>query len=328
MRAAWYDIQGSAADVLKLGELDLPEVGAHEVRVRVTFSGINPGDTKKRSGWLGSKMPYERVIPHSDASGVIDAVGPGVDSSRVGRRVWVFGAQSYRPFGTAAEFVIVPNNQAIDLPDSVTDEDGAALGIPGITAHRTVFADGPVGGQTVLVHGVLGAVSSIAIQLARSAGANIIGTVRNTADLSLLDSSLATRTVALDDPDPVASIRRLAPDGVDRIVEVALSDNVDIDVALIRNNTTIATYFSRLDAVTLPFAPLLFDNVTVRFFGSDDFPMESKTLAAHALTEALASKELSIQIARVYPLSEIALAHDEVDSGSRGRVLLQIADEA
>ena len=149
MQAIFYDRQGPAAEVLQVGELPDPEPGPGEVRVRLRYSGINPGDTKKREGYFGSAMPYPRVIPHSDGAGVIDRVGDGVDPGRVGRRVWVYGAQSYRPYGTAATYTVVPEATAVDLPDEVDDRLGACLGIPGITAHRTVFADGSVAGLTV-----------------------------------------------------------------------------------------------------------------------------------------------------------------------------------
>src|SRR3954451_5843434 len=178
VRAVWYDWQGPASEVLQRGEVPDPRPGPGEVRVRVRFSGVNPGDTKKRRGWLGSSMPFPRVIPHSDGAGVIDAVGAGVDAARTGRRVWVLGAQSYRAFGTAAQFTVVPDHLAVDLPDEVPDELGACLGIPGITAHRAVFVDGPVAGSTVLVHGVLGGVGRLAAQLALRGGATGIGTVR------------------------------------------------------------------------------------------------------------------------------------------------------
>src|SRR5947209_3403612 len=174
MIAAWYDRQGPAAEVLQIGELPAPEPSAGEVRVRLNTSGINPGDTKKRGAWPGSPMVFARVIPHSDGAGVIDAVGAGIDPRRVGERVWVYGAQSYRPFGTAAEWTCVPDSNAVPLPDNVGDDVGAALGIPGITAHRAVFGDGPVRDKIVVVHGVLGAVSSLAAQLATWAGATVI----------------------------------------------------------------------------------------------------------------------------------------------------------
>jgi NADPH:quinone reductase len=225
VRAVWYDRQGPADEVLLTDELPDPEPGLGEVRVRVRFSGINPGDTKKRRGWLGSSMPYPRVIPHSDAAGVIDTIGAGVDPARVGRRVWVHGAQSYRPFGTAAQYTVVPSELAVDLPSEVPDEIGACLGIPGITAHRAVFSDGPVTGATVLAHGVLGGVGSIAAQLATWGGATVISTVRRSVDLDEVGGPAIEHAVALDQPDPAAAIRALAPDGVDRIVEVSPSDN-------------------------------------------------------------------------------------------------------
>src|SRR5207237_8301434 len=168
-----------------------PVPGLGEVRVRATFSAVNPGDTKKRRGWLGSSMPFPRVIPHSDGAGVVESVGEGVDASRVGERVWVYGAQSYRPFGTAAQLTAVPDEQAVRLPDEVGDEIGACLGIPGITAHRTVFGDGPVAGKTILVQGVLGGVGSVAAQLARWAGATVIGTVKRERDLDQVGTAVA-----------------------------------------------------------------------------------------------------------------------------------------
>src|SRR4051812_13893892 len=213
MRAAWYERPGPAAEVLQIGEMPDPEPGSDEVRVRLTTSGINPGDTKKRGDWVGYGMPYPRVIPHSDGAGVIDAVGAGIDASRVGERVWVYGAQSYRPFGTAAQVTVVPAQQAVALPAGVGDDVGACLGIPGITAHRAVFGDGSVAAMTVLVHGVLGGVGSLAAQLAAWAGATVIGTVRSFSDLAHVDDVVAHR-VALDAGDPASAIRRIARDGV------------------------------------------------------------------------------------------------------------------
>src|SRR5438270_9265086 len=183
MLAAWYERPGPAAEVLQVGEMAEPEPGPGEVRVRVALSAVNPGDTKKRGDWLGYGMQFPRIVPHSDGSGVIDAVGQGVDRSRIGQRVWVYGAQSYRAFGTAAELTVVPAEQAVQLPSEVGDDVGACLGIPGITAHRAVFGDGAVAGKTVLVQGVLGAVGSVAAQLARRRGATVIGTVTHKSDL-------------------------------------------------------------------------------------------------------------------------------------------------
>ncbi|WP_158849765.1 NADPH:quinone reductase [Saccharothrix deserti] len=326
MLASWYDRQGPADDVLEVGELPDPAPGPGEVRVRVTVSGVNPGDTKKRRGWLGSSMPFPRVVPHSDGAGVVDAVGEGVDHVRVGERVWVYGAQSYRPSGTAAQYTVVPAHQAVALPDHVGDELGASLGIPGITAHRAVFGDGPVDGRIVLVHGVLGGVGSVAAQLAAWGGATVIATVLRSADLARVDPSAVSHAVALDQPDPAGAIREHAPRGVDRVVEVAMSENADLDAAVVANDAVIAAYATRADRPELPFWPLLFANVTLRLLGSDDFSPEAKQQAARDLTAAAGAGALSIAVGSRYPLAEIAPAHDGVDAGSRGRVLLTIPD--
>jgi NADPH:quinone reductase len=326
VRAVWYERQGAAAEVLQVGELPDPEPGPGEVRVRVRYSGVNPGDTKKRRGWLGSAMPYPRVIPHSDGAGVLDSVGEGVDPSRVGRRVWIYGAQSYRPFGTAAELTVISAQQAVDMPDELSDQVGACLGIPGITAHRAVFADGPVSGAVVLVHGILGGVGSLAAQLAHWAGATVIGTVRRRQDLERVSMSAITNLVALDQPDPAAAVRTFAPGGVDRIIEVSFSDNVDFDAAVARNNTVIAAYATRRDRPDFPFWPMLFDNVMIRLIGSDDFPATAKQQAAKDLTAAAHEGALSISIGTPLPLVRTAEAHDLVDAASWQRVLVAIAD--
>jgi NADPH2:quinone reductase len=323
MRAAWYERQGPAGEVLQVGELPDPEPGAGEVRVRVRFSGVNPGDTKKRRGWLGSSMPYPRVIPHSDAAGTVDAVGEGVAPDRTGQPVWVYGAQSYRPFGTAAQFTVVPDHLAIDLPGGVTDEVGACLGIPGVTAHRAVFGDGPVDGATVLVHGVLGGVGALAAQVARWGGATVIGTVRRNADVAQVARTV-DHIVALDSPDAAGGIRTIAPDGVDRIIEVAFSDNVDLDAAVAKVGTVIAAYASRDDRPGFPFWPLLFDNVTIRLLGSDDFPAAAKEQAAADLTAAARDGALAIPVGDPFPLERIAEAHDLVDAGTRSRIVVAV----
>jgi NADPH:quinone reductase len=324
MIAAFYERQGPAAEVLRTGELATAEPGPGEVRVRLTLSGINPGDIKKRQAWQGNAMAFPRIIPHSDGAGVIDAVGPGAGPARIGRRVWVYGAQSYRPFGTAAQSTVVPGALAVDLPDAVPDQIGACLGIPGITAHRAVFADGPVSGQIVVVHGVRGSVGSLAAQLARWAGATVIGTVRTDAEADQVSTATADHVVSLQS-DPARAIRRLAPDGADRVIEVALSANADLDASIVRNGAVLSAYASPKDRPELPFWPMLFANVTIRLLGSDDFPQDAKDAAARDLTRAAAQSALSIPVTEVVPLEQVVAAHELVESGSAaGRVLLSL----
>ena len=182
MKAAWYEKQGPAREVLLVGDMPDPNPATGEVRIRIAASGINPGDIKKRENAFGYGMAYPRVIPHSDGAGCVDQLGAGVPSEWLGRSVWCYGAQSYRPFGTAAEFTVVPVDQVAPLPDGVSMEQGACLGIPGITAHRAVHVGGSVMGRTVLVQGAAGSVGVCAVQLARCAGARVIGTVRSASD--------------------------------------------------------------------------------------------------------------------------------------------------
>jgi NADPH2:quinone reductase len=211
MRAAWYEQQGPAEEVLIIGDMLDPEPGPGEVRIRVRASGVNPGDIKKREGWLGLPISAARIIPHSDGAGTIDAVGTGVDTSRIGARVWCWGAQSGRPFGTAAERVVVPAHQSVRLPESVTFAEGACLGIPGITAHRAVFAEGSVAGRTVLVAGAAGAVGAMAAQLAAWGGAQVLATVRDRRDEARVRTA---RVYVLGEGDVRDAILRDAPGGV------------------------------------------------------------------------------------------------------------------
>jgi NADPH2:quinone reductase len=236
----------------------------------------------------------------------------------------VYGAQSYRAFGTAAQLTVVPADHAVDLPDAVSDQLAACLGIPGITAHRAVFGDGPVAGRTILVHGVLGAVGSMAAQLARWGGATVVGTVRRGSDLDQVDRTIA-QPVSLEAAQPAEAIRAHAAEGVDRIIEVALSDNADLDAAVAAPHGVIAAYGTRLERPDLPFWPMLFANLTIRLLGSDDFPAEAKRQAADDLTTAAAEGAISVPIDAVLPLDKIAEAHDRVDAGTRGRILVAIA---
>jgi NADPH2:quinone reductase len=234
-----------------------------------------------------------------------------------------YGAQSYRPFGTAAQLTVVPAHQAVALPDDVRDELAACLGIPGITAHRAVFGDGPVDGTTVLVHGVLGAVASIAAQLAAWRGATVIGTVRRGADLARVDGAVRYR-VALDEGDPVASIRQAAPDGVQRIVEGSFSDNIGLDAAVTAPEAVIAAYATRDPRPAFDFWPMLFANLTIRLLGSDDFPAAAKHRAASDLTAAAQERALRIPVRDPVPLGRIAHGHDSVDARPRERIVLSI----
>lgn len=328
MKAAWYEEQGPADKVLMIGEQPEPVPGPEDVRIKVHYSGINPGDIKKRQNAFGYDMPYPRVIPHSDGSGVIDRVGKKVSESRVGERVWCYGAQSYRPFGTATEYVVVPSDQAIFLPEKVSIEQGACLGIPGITAHRAVHIAGEVEGKTFLVQGGGGAVGRCAVALASLAGAKVIATVRSEYDETIAIKAGAQeviRTDSLSQNQIIESIQDAASGEIHHIIEVAFDANIKIDQELIATGGSIATYATGNPEPSIPFWPLLFKNVRLYFLGSDDFPKEAKRTAALEINSALINGWMGFEIGEVYELESIVKAHEAMESGSaKGRILLKI----
>lgn len=327
MHAAWYEHRGPAREVLIIGEMDDPTPGPGEVRIRIEASGISQGDVKKRSGWKSSVMPYPRVIPHSDGAGVIDQIGPGVDPVRLGQTVWCYAAQSYRASGTAAEYCVVPSELAVQLPqdaDSATIEQAASLGIAGITGYRAVFADGPVAGLNVLVHGAAGSVGSIATQMAARDGATVIATVRHESQFDSVRELGADHVFLADDPELVAKVRAVAPTGVNRIAEVDFSDHIDIDADLVAVGATISAYYSSADRPEIPYWKLGFADVTLRLLGSDDFSAQTKKEAAENLTAALLDGSLRIPVTHRLPLTDIATAHELIESGSPGRVILRM----
>jgi NADPH:quinone reductase len=322
MRAAWYEKQGPAREVLVVGEMPDPTPLAGEVRIRITVSGVNPGDIKKRENAFGYGMAYPRVIPHSDGAGRVDQVGAGVSSEWMGRGAWCYGAQSYRPFGTAAEFTVVPIDQIALLPDRVSMEQGACLGIPGITAHRAVHVAGPVNGRTVMVQGAAGSVGLCAVQLARFAGARVIGTVRSSSDEATAKNAGA-HDVVQSDSELVSHVRALAPDGIDHIVEVAFAANIEANVELLKLGGSIASYATDNATPKIPFWQMVFKNIRVFFLGSDDFPREAKVQAARDLNAALVAGWPGFEIGERIPLVDIARAHELVEGPVRsGRVVV------
>ncbi len=324
MKAAWYEKQGAAPDVLIVGEMNEPQPLAGEVRIRVAFSGINPGDVKKRQDAFGIGMPYPRVIPHSDGSGTVDAVGEGVSREWIGCRAWCFGAQSYRPFGTAAEYTVVPLQQVVQLPETVLLEQGACLGIPGITAHRAVHVGGSVEGQTVLVQGGAGAVGTCAVQLAHQARARVIATCRAESD-KVIASRAGADEVLLTGDNLVERIRALAPDGVHHIVEVAFAANINTDAAVLAQGGSIASYATNAPTPEIPFWQLVFMNARMFFVGSDDVPADAKIQATRAINQALEAGWRGLDISEIIPLDRIARAHELVEHPVKpGRVIVKI----
>jgi NADPH2:quinone reductase len=325
MKAAWYEKQGAARDVLVVGNIDDPQPRAGEVRIRIAFSGVNPGDVKKREDAFGLGMAYPRVIPHSDGSGTVDVVGEGVSREWIGRRVWCYGAQSYRPFGTAAEYTVVPLKQVVPLPAGVPLEQGACLGIPGVTAHRAVHVAGSVEGRTVLVQGGAGAVGACAVQLAHQAGARVIATCRAESDKEIASRAGADEVLLTGD-NLVQRIRALVPDGVHHIVEVAFGANIKTDTGVLAQGGSIATYATNVPTPEIPVWQLVFVNARIFFVGSDDVPTDAKAEATRDINQALEAGWQGFDIAEIVPLAQIARAHELVEHPLKpGRVIVAVA---
>src|SRR6266571_7189528 len=234
VKAALYERHGAAAEVLRGADIERPDPGPGEVRVRVEVSGVNPTDWKLRSG--ATPRAIDRFqIPHHDAAGVIDAVGAGVSQERLGQRVWTWLAAAGRRWGTAAEWTVIPERQAVPLPEGVSPELGASLGVPAMTAYWCLYADGPLTGQTVLIAGGAGAVGHFAIELAKHGGARVIATVSGPAKAELAARAGADLVVNYRDPAATDQIRSfVGPGGVDHVVELALGANLELDLAVIR----------------------------------------------------------------------------------------------
>ena len=321
MRAAWYEKNGPAPEVLMVGELPDPAPGPGEVRVQLHASAVNPSDVKARAG--SRKVVWDRVVPDSDGAGVIDRVGPGVEPSRIGQRVWVYNGQWERPYGTSAQYIAMPSPLAVPLADGLSFEQGACLGIPVMTAHRCLFADGPVTGKTVLVTGGAGVVAHYAIQLAKWAGAKVVTTVSSDAKAVPARAAGADVVINYRNENVVERIRTEVG-GVDRIVDVDFGKNLPVSAAVLKPHGAITCYASTsVREPVFPYNDLLRLNISIR-------PVFVYTMADAAKAQAHADIARWVReakpifaIAERFSLAEVVQAHLAVERGEKiGHVLL------
>ncbi len=327
MRAAWFERYGPADEVLKLGERETPEPAPGEVRVRLYASAVNPSDVKKRAGLQPAPIDQGYVIPHSDGAGVIDAVGSGVARARIGERVWVYQAQYQRRFGTAAEYVTLPAFRAARLPDAADFGVGACMGIPAMTAHRCVFADGEVVGKTLLITGAAGRVGYYAVQWAKWAGARVIATAGSEERAREARDAGADAVLDYRRDDIIQAVSGLTSgSGVDRVIDVEFGKNLAVTLKVIRANGVIATYSStQAPEPVLPFYPMMFKDLTVRFVLVYAMPEQAKQRAADDITRALEAGALRHRIAERHPLNAVARAHETIErGGATGCVIVEI----
>lgn len=327
MRAIIYDTDGPDVGVLRAVELPDPVPGPGEVRVRLVVAGVNPTDWKSRIPGRRPR-PWAWQVPGHDGAGVVDRVGPGVDPARVGQRVWVYLAAHGHALGAAAEYVCLPSGRAVELPDGVPFDVGAGLGVPALTAHHCLLADGPVAGRTVLITGGAGAVGHVAVQIARHVGARVITTVSTDEKAAIAATAEPDVMLRYRDPDHAQQLAAAAPDGIDRVLDVDAAANLATYRGLLNHDAVIAIYAAaRPDQeFAAPVLPMMSVNATVRFMLLYGFPEDRLVAGAEDVTAMLRAGDLVPIPTLRYPLERLDEAHEHVRRGVVGKVLVDIAE--
>jgi len=315
MRAAFYERNGPAREVLNLGEIETPRPGPGEVRVKLTTSGVNPSDVKSREGRT-RKIVFPRVVPHSDGAGVIDMVGDGVAASRVGERVWTWNAQWKRPFGTCAEHVVLPAAMAVALPDHVGFAEGACLGIPAMTAYHAAAVAEAWAGSTLLIAGGAGAVGHYAIQFAKARGAVVITTVSSPEKAKLAQAAGADHVIDYKRENVGERVMELTDKGgVDAVIELDLAANAKLLPGVLRPRGSVVVYGTGSVEAQIPAQWLLVSAIAIKFIFVYELTPAERDAAVGTITRMLAERKLINNVATSYPLDQIVAAHESVESG-------------
>ncbi len=328
MKAVWYERCGAASDVLTYGERPTPSAGPGEVRIKLEASGVNPADVGRRAGnYRGLEFPL--VIPNSDGAGIIAPVGAGVTRLKAGQRVWLFnGQRNGRALGTAAEYIALDEKLVTLLPDQVSFAQGATLGIPGMTAWCSLFADGPLTGKTVLVTGGAGAVGHYAVQFAKWGGARVIATVSSEAKAEQARLGGADLVVNYRNDDVVARVLDFTGKrGVDHVVEVDFGGNVATTPKLMAMNSTIAVYATQGNRTpVVPMRELMEKCVNLRGLVLFALPWPLLSAAQADITKWLTAGKRLHNIAGQFPLAKTVEAHQAVEKGDKlGTVVVDCA---
>jgi NADPH2:quinone reductase len=325
MRAAYYEQNGSAREVLRVGDVETPQAGPGEVRVKLATSGVNPSDVKSRQGST-RKIAWPRLIPQSDGAGVIDQVGDGIAKSRLGERVWVWNGQWKRAFGTAAELIALPAAQAVKLPDKISFEAGACLGIPAMTAIHAVALAGTEKDSTVLVAGGAGSVGQYAIQFAKAQGATVLATISSPEKAAAAREAGADHTIDYKREDVGERVMELTGKrGVDAVIEMDLAANAKLIPFVLRSKGSVIVYGTGAAAASLPAYFCLIQSIRVQFFLVYELDTRERERAVSAISRALEQGKLANRIATpTYALTDIAAAHETVERGTIGNVIVKM----
>ncbi|MCJ8144010.1 NADPH:quinone reductase [Ancylobacter sp. A5.8] len=327
MRAVWYCRQGPAREVLEYGETDPPTPGSGDVLVRVNASGVNPSDVKQRAGAPGRVQPYPRIIPHSDGAGIIVGVGPGVADERVGQRVLLYRAQQERAFGTAAQFVALPQEFAVEMPAGLSFVEAATVGVPGVTAAHAVGGYGDIAGRNVLITGAGGAVGSYAVALAALAGANVFALVRAPSRRERVRAIGACHILADSGAEAATELARATGGrGIDLSIDVDFSALGGFLVAVAASEGTIVTYGSARNEAQVPIRDVRQKGLAIHGFNVYRLSPARNAAALERVTRLLTQTEFRPAIGCVLPLERCPEAHEAVEAGSHGKVVLELKD--
>jgi len=322
MRAAYYEQNGAARDVLRVGDVDTPQAGAGEVRVKLSTSGVNPSDVKSRLGTT-RKIAWPRLIPQSDGAGVIDQVGEGIAKSRLGERVWIWNGQWKRASGTAAEFIALPAAQAVKLPDKISFEAGACLGIPAMTAIHAVALSGAEKGSTVLVAGGAGAVGQYAIQFAKALGATVLTSISSPEKAVAAREAGADQTIDYKREDVGERVMELTGKrGVDAVIEMDLAGNAKLIPFVLRPKGSVIVYGTSAATANLPAFYCLTNSIRVQFFLVYELDTRERERAVAAISRGLEQGKLMNRVGPTFPLADIVGAHEAVERGTVGNVIV------
>ena len=324
MRAVYYERNGTAREVLRVGEVAPPRPGPGEVSVKLAASGVNPSDVKSRQGTT-RKIAYPQVIPHSDGAGVIDAIGDGVSKSRIGERVWIWNGQWKRPFGTAAEFIVLPAAQAVPLPEKLSFEAGACLGIPAMTAVHAVHLANVTEGMTLLVSGGAGAVSQYVIQFAKAKGASVITTISSPEKANAAQEAGADYTIDYKRENVGERVNEVTNKrGVDAVIEMDLTANAKLIPSVLRPKGSVIVYGTGPEAL-LPAAYCLVNSIRLQFFLVYELDASDRERAISAIDSALKTGRLLNRLTHpTYRLADTAAAHEAVERGTLGNVIVTV----
>ncbi len=323
MRAAYYERNGTAREVVRVGDVETPQAGPGEVRVKLATSGVNPSDVKSRQGST-RKIAWPRVIPDSDGAGVIDQIGDGVPKSRIGERVWAWNGQWKRAFGTAAEYIALPAAQAAKLPDKISFEAGACLGIPAMTANHAIALSNAAKGTTLLVAGGAGSVSQYVIQFAKMAGATVLTTVSSPEKAKIAREAGADHTIDYKRENVGERVMEITgKKGVDAIIEMDLAANAKLIPSVLRPKGSVIVYGTSPEAA-LPAAFCLVNSIQLKFFLVYEQDAQERERTVAAITRALTQGALVNRVGQTFALADAVAAHEAVEAGTIGNVIIKI----